>query len=288
MQSKPTLFMSTELRRSLDGKLKQQLENFRLGEEFLRGSFAYKSGHQIQLSACDAVAVMSALLESFSVEAPIPKLLLQDDTEAGDDEVHDRDEVERNTLRDWKSNSFNQAYDFLSFRGNDKADELFKHGLGLAKNLQQMIMTEFEAIMVNKNMIKTTGDFRYCLLESLTPSLARALVRPEHLRRLAQLLVDAHTARNKWTGKSAKPFVLGARVRSTGSYHFVGLPSVSEVNVHNHFLCYFRQASDEIQARFRATGFGSPCVQVWVDNAQSFLIALHDIINREGNIIQEA
>eukprot|EP00510_Aplanochytrium_minuta_P002458 CAMPEP_0184023020 /NCGR_PEP_ID=MMETSP0954-20121128/11045_1 /TAXON_ID=627963 /ORGANISM="Aplanochytrium sp, Strain PBS07" /LENGTH=341 /DNA_ID=CAMNT_0026305691 /DNA_START=254 /DNA_END=1276 /DNA_ORIENTATION=- len=271
-------FMSTKLKSKLREKIDEHAEEFRL-DDMLYNSFQCQAGFDTQVSAADVVHSIQALLEQPRVRA-----FDQDDENVAGRNNHSRslkseqqlkEEAARQHIENMKEiilENFNEAYDSLvSSRRNVS---LLKKGLQISMDLQRAVVSEGIGILEGR-LIQSAGDFRYAILERLDDTSDLIFSQPQSLVRLARFLVKAHVNSGKWTGLSAKPFVLGIKSNRTMKSYFVGLQCCRAGEMQrNAFGRAFQYAASRIEAEMKHNGFDSASIELNTDDVHRFLVSL--------------
>ena len=139
--------------------------------DILTNSFSYQYDHKLQISATDMAYAITSLLENPS----------GDSDGKGDNNTENVDPNMGNTTSSTAAaagkptlsgitdvhqrlyDNFFVAYDALDLKRNNT--HLLKHGIGLAKDIQQAIVRVGNSL-IDKKLVKNHNKFRYLILEN--------------------------------------------------------------------------------------------------------------------------
>ncbi|CEO97713.1 Cell division control protein 45 [Plasmodiophora brassicae] len=251
--------------------LNKQIENYahEYGlekEDLFAASFTRQFADGLVVAAADMALAVSALLESHSVDA-------------------------EGAVASWESN-FWRAHDSMKSCNV----HVTQRGLQLAVELQQEITRSGHSLLIKK-AVKSTGQFRLCVLDS--PGRHVIFTHPLALSKLAFFLIDAYETvlieqntalrkRSRVGGRSAAagrrvkiiPFVLCSYIEDRQSYLIVGVPrsghesSSSTASQRNLFSVGFSEAAYLTKARARQDWFDTSITEIAKDDLKPFLETL--------------
>lgn len=178
--------------------------------------------------------------------------------------------------------SFNAAYNALDFSSttSEKSRNEIVVGMDMCKQVQQIILEEASTV-ISGHKISTAPDFRYTILDELSPQRMFLFSQPIILFRFAHFLIDAHTSIGKWRGIHDRPVVVGVHNTLTATVHFVAtaINSAGEIKK-NCFGKYFRMAARlcEIET-WEDSAYHTAVITLPINDTQRFLLALQDVIS---------
>jgi hypothetical protein len=124
------------------------------------------------------------------------------------------------------------------------------------------------------------NENRYAIVPD---AVAETFHNSQSLLYLARFVDEMHKARRKWTGPSAKPFILGVKKQAAGTILFVGI----DILVRNSINKKMRLAGMKIDARMRYDEAESS-IEISQVDLMRFLIALNStIIDEDDDVVNE-
>jgi len=287
------IYMKNEYKTVFKDKIIEISKRFDM-KDLVFESFIYQFDQRTQLSACDFVYCLNAILEyPFNMSElhdelvcitneTIEDLETKNPTEDANGEFSNNSNSEGETgganennlngksnqcgKRLLKIDHFWTTYEFLGL----KASKLVKTALDLAIKFQISLVNNGTAV-IDKKKITPSNNFRYAIINNDLSDDIKYFQNPLSLEKLSLFVMNLYHKSKFNKMFENKPFILALSHSTNNSYLVAGVISYDGSNDKNDFSMRFRLSSRKLSAKLIYNNFNDCIVEIFKNDFIAFL-----------------
>jgi cell division control protein 45 len=283
-------YMKNEYKNLFKEKIMEISRKFDM-KDLVFESFLYQMDQKTQISACDFVYGINAILEHpFNNVIPMSSMsnenldkieenfhedILGDSKNSGGDTGGDNgDDFDTNVLngnntnRGLKIEHFWSAYEYLGLKNT----KIVKNSFDLAIKFQISLVNNGTSV-IDKRKINPSSNFRYSIINNDMSDDIKYFHNPLSIEKLALFIMNIYHKSKFLKSLEIKPFVLALLNSKNKSYYIAGVLSHDNFNDKNDFSMRFRVSARNLQAKIVYNTFND-CVVGIILNCFCYIIFL--------------
>ena len=250
-------------------------------------SFTYQFDQRIQLSACDFVYCLNAILEypfnmndsqeeficvSSEFIDEIDEKNIQENEETGEDSQDENTGgIDLNKNKPLKIDHFWTTYEFLGLKNS----KLVKLAFDLAIKFQISLVNNGTAVL-DKRKINPSSNFRYAIINNDLSDDIKYFQNPLSLEKLSLFVMNIYHKSKIVKSMEIKPFILALLNSVNKSYLVAGVLCNEGSTNKNDFSMRFRISARNLSAKLVYNNFNDCIVEI---SKNDFLAFLEDVCN---------
>jgi cell division control protein 45 len=254
-------YMKNEYKNIFKEKIMEISRKFDM-KDLLFESFVYQMDQKTQISACDFVHGINAIIEHpFNSIKELSSSMSNENIEKFEENLEeggenldsknngdtggDGEEFSTNgNNRGLKINHFWSAYEYLGLKNT----KLVKTSFELAINFQISLVNNGTAV-IDKRKINPSSNFRYAIINNDMSDDIKYFHNPLSIEKLSLFIMNIYHKSKFLKSLEIKPFVLALLNSKNKSYYIAGVLSHDNYNDKNDFSMRFRVSARNLQAK---------------------------------------
>jgi cell division control protein 45 len=252
-------YMKNEYKNIFKEKIMEISRKFDM-KDLLFESFVYQMDQKTQISACDFVNGINAIIEHPFNSIKELSSMSNENIEKFEENLEEGENIDNKNNGDTggdgeefstnennkglKINHFWSAYEYLGLKNT----KLVKTSFELAINFQISLVNNGTAV-IDKRKINPSSNFRYAIINNDMSDDIKYFHNPLSIEKLSLFIMNIYHKSKFLKSLEIKPFVLALLNSKNKSYYIAGVLSHDNYNDKNDFSMRFRVSARNLQAK---------------------------------------